>query len=431
MSMPKEITPQSLAVAASTTVGAMFNGLMFASIAISVFIDQIARDYGWDHARIGGAVTLLYIGMAIGAPVFGKVVDRYGPRIVLLPLTFVSGLILSSFSFFGASLPLFYGAHLLLGIAQPGAVAYSKLLSTWFFRYRGIALTTLGFGTFVAQVALPPVARALQEAFGWHNAYRVLAGAELLVAFPILLLFFRERKATSGSAVQAESHEVRPDGAPAISVRRALTGKTYWLLVGAQVAGLFAFMGVSTHAVGIMSERGVAPDLAIWGLSIFAVGGLVAQLATGFLLDRFDTPRVITPFAVLSLIGVLLLHFAHGQTATLAAILLFGLGCGGQTSMTSYFTTRYFGVRNFSTIYGSLFPILLLFSAPAPVVVGAIFDSTGSYGSALLLLEGLLALTIGFFLLLKPYPYPVKSDANVGSLSPVEPQLTPDLVGAG
>ncbi len=412
MTLTREITAESLAVASSTLVGAMCNGMMIASIAISVFIGQIATDNQWDRARIGGAVTLLYMGMAIGAPVFGRMVDQRGSRAVLLPLTAVSGLILASFSFTGRSLLLFYVAHLLLGVAQPGAVAYSKLLSTWFFRYRGVALATLGVGTFVAQVAVPPIARSLQNALGWHGAYRALALAELLIALPVLFTFFRERTSTSAGVAAAQLQEVRPDGAPVINVREAISAETYWLLVGAQVAGLFAFMGTTTHAIGIMTERGVTPSMAVWGLSIFAAGGLVAQLLTGYLLDRFDTPRVIVPFALGSLASLVLLQVAHGEATVLAAIVLFGIGCGGQTSISSYFTTRYFGVRNFSTIYGSLFPILLLLGAPAPIVIGAIFDASGSYNLGLIALEVAIASSIVCFWYLGPYPYPVTEAAQ-------------------
>ena len=209
------------------------------------------------------------------------------------------------------------------------------------------------------------------------------------------------------------------DGAPAIGVRDAMKGATYWLLLGAQVGGVFAYIGTSTHAIGIMTERGVAPALAVWGLSIFAVGGMVAQFVAGYLFDRFDTPRVMLPFAIGTLASLLLLQAVHGEVATLSALLVYGMGCGGLTSMSSYFTTRYFGVRNFGTIYGSLFPILLVLCAPSPVIIGAIFDATKSYNLGLLIVDVALVVAIACFWLLKPYPYPVKnrnslSDASVG-----------------
>ncbi|MBP7336536.1 hypothetical protein [Niveispirillum sp.] len=63
------------------------------------------------------------------------------------------------------------------------------------------------------------------------------------------------------------------------------------------------------------------------------------------MLDRFDTPRAMLPFALAAVASLIPLQLVHGELLTLAIFLLFGIGCGGLTSHTSYFTTRYFGVR--------------------------------------------------------------------------------------
>jgi hypothetical protein len=76
--------------------------------------------------------------------------------------------------------------------------------------------------------------------------------------------------------------------------------------------------------------------------------------------------------------------------------------------MTSYFTSRYFGVRNFATIYGSMMPLMLVVTAPAAVVFGACFDHFRSYNAALLLAVAALFTAIVFFAKLEPYPYPRK-----------------------
>jgi MFS family permease len=407
-----EITPQSVAVFGSALVGASLNGATVAMTVIAVFLGQVNKDYGWSHATIGGAVSFLYLGMAISAPSFGWAVDRYGPRAIALPLTLLSGLLLASFSVGGGSLLLFYSAHLLLGMAQTAAVAHSKLLSTWFFRRRGIALTVIGIGTFIAQIAMPPLARLLMERFGWQNAYVAFGAAELLISYPILFAFFRERKAPAAGfdvslIERAESSEVRPDGAPPIRFRNAVTGRRYWRLLAAQVGITIAFLGVATHGVGILRERGLDPITAVWGLSTFALGGLIAQIIAGYLLDRFDTPRVIVPFAVLTLLSLLLLQFGQGKQIILAAVFLFGFGCSACTPI-SYFTTRYFGVRNFSAIYGSMIPFMVVLAGGAPVLFGKIFDFTGSYGWALIAGDITIAASTVFFMLLDPYPYPDK-----------------------
>jgi MFS family permease len=159
-----------------------------------------------------------------------------------------------------------------------------------------------------------------------------------------------------------------------------------------------------------MTEHGVTHDHAVWGLSLMSCGGLIAQLMTGILLDKFNTPRVILPFTIASFLCMSALYFVHGDLLVLSLMFLFGIGCGGQTSMTSYFTTRFFGVRNFATIYGSMVPLLWTVTAPSAVVFGACFDYFKSYNAAILLAVVALFSSVVFFAKLEPYPYPRRMD---------------------
>lgn len=415
-----ELTPRSVGVILSSMIGTMFSAQIMAMTVLAVFMARIAADYGWSRAAIGGAITALSAGVAVSCPCFGPVVDRLGPRRVLLPLVLVQGLLVASLSLVGRNLPLFYAAYFLLGLSAPGAVAYSKLISAWFFRRRAIALTGLAVGVYASRMVGAPVAKRLMDTLGWQRVYWILAGAVLFISLPTLWAFFIERKPSQAQA----TNELIPDGAPRIGPSEAIRGRAYWLLLGAQLGGTFASVGMYSHGAGIMIEHGVNVSFAAWGLSLMALGALAAQIMTGVLLDRFDTPRVILPFAVVSLASVLALRAAHWQPLTLALLLVFGVACGGQTSMTSYFTTRYFGVRNFSAIYGTFFPVLWLSTSPAAVVVGAFYDRTRSYDGAMLLLVAALASAAIFFALLETYPYPLKSQGNEATAAPEREALT-------
>jgi len=406
MSKSNEITPQSLAVILAAFVSTMTSGFILVSVAITVFIGTISRDYGWSRAAIGGADTALWIGISVSCLIFGRMVDQFGPRRVLLPLLLCGGFLISLFPFIGKNLVLFYLAHFLLGLSSPGAIAYSKIISTWFFRKRAIALTSLGFGCAAGMVLSPIAIRWLMSVLGWRNVYFVFAATTIFITFPVLYFFFRERKVSQEEYEINRSHEVVPDGAPKIRLYEALRARTYWIVLFAQVGGTFVNGGFYAHSIGVMSEHGVLRDHAVWGLSLLSFGGLIAQLMTGILLDKFNTPKVILPFAILSLLCMSALFFVHGELLVLPLMFLFGVSCGGQTSMQSYFTSRYFGVRNFATIYGSMMPLMLVVTAPSAVVFGACFDFSRSYNAAILLAVVALFSAIVFFAMLEPYPYP-------------------------
>lgn len=404
-----EITPRSVAVALVVMVAVALSGAQFAATSISVFLSAITTDYGWGRAQIGGAVTMLYLGMGVGSPLFGVALDRYGSRSVMLPLTFVSGLLIASFAATGSSLLLFYAAHALLGIAQPGQVAYGKTISTWFARRRALALSAIAVGILVSQIGVPPLARLLLEKLGWHRAYMIFGAIEIFVALPLLILFFRDREgARQERPITGRPADQNPvDAEPAIRLRQVMLTRVYWHLVATQVCISFCFLSIAVHAVGILTERGVDAATAVWGLSTFAAGGLAAKLVIGFLLDSIDTPRILAPFALVSLLSLLTLKFGHGEALGLTAMFVFGFGCIA-CGPVAYLTTRYFGVRNFSTIFGSTVPIMTLLGAGSPALAGLIYDLTGSYD--LTLTAASIAMLTGclLFLTLPRYRFGVK-----------------------
>ena len=407
-----EINPRSVAVILVVTIAVALSGAQFAATSISVFLSDITSDYGWSRAQISGAITMLYLGMAVGTPLFGIAFDRFGPRVVMLPLTFFSGILIASFAATGASLALFYGAHVLLGIAQPGMVAYSKTISTWFARRRALALSAIAVGILVSQIGVPPLARYLLEEFGWHRAYLFFGATEILIALPLLALFFWDRPLRAPqSAMAATAQPPTSHPKPGAYLGQALKTRVYWHLVAGQVCISFCYLSVTVHAVGILTERGVAAATAVWGLSTFAAGGLSAKLIIGFLLDRVDTPRIIAPFAVLSLISLLIIRFGEGSALSLAALFGFGFGCVACGPM-AYLTTRYFGVRAFSTIYGSTVPIMTFLGAGAPVLAGLIYDSSGSYDWALSAACIVMLVAVVLFLTLPPYRFRVNDQAS-------------------
>jgi cyanate permease len=227
----------------------------------------------------------------------------------------------------------------------------------------------------------------------------VFGAIEIFIALPLLVLFFRDQPVPSEKSAKidgAADQPVAPEEAP-LSLRQVMGMRVYWHLIASQVCISFCFLGITVHAVGIMTERGVEPATAVWGLSTFAAGGLAAKLVIGLLLDSIDTPRIIAPFALVSLISLLVIKFGHGEILGLSALFVFGFGCIACGPM-AYLTTRYFGVRSFSKIYGSTVPIMTLLGAGSPVLAGLIYDLTGSYD--LTLTAASFAMFAGFLLFL-------------------------------
>ncbi len=399
---PSEFTPRSLAVLATCMITVMCSAVAIAAFSFSVLMQPLLNDFGWSKAKLSGALSICIAGMAISAPVAGLLVSSYGPRSIAVASTSLAAIALALLGLTRSSdAGAFYVLFALIGLLTPGVIPVVVVVATWFHRNRALAFSALGIGGALSAAALPWVAGQLVHALGWRGCYGALGAGSLLFTLPLLLLFFRPQAIEPAADGSLNAVTLRVS---LTTLRAVITSAKFWTLVAASSAGASASAAFQAHAIGMLSEHGFANTVAVGVLSAVGVGTVVAQLVSGAALDRFDSPRVILPFAAVALVAMLVLHLSHTARTVLLAAPLLGLGSGGETSMTSYLITRYFGVANYARIYGVLFPISLLATAPGPVAVGALFDATGSYGWSFIALEAAFALSILFFWLLRPFP---------------------------
>lgn len=141
--------------------------------------------------------------------------------------------------------------------------------------------------------------------------------------------------------------------------------------------------GVVTHQVPLLTDHGMRARSAALTISVLGGANVAGRVATGWLLDRFPGPRVGFVLLALASGGIFLLaHVASFPLGCVAAGLL-GFGAGGTSNTTPYLLSRYFGLRSFSTLYGMTWTFYAIAGAIGPVLMGRVFDRTGSYTSTL------------------------------------------------
>jgi MFS family permease len=156
--------------------------------------------------------------------------------------------------------------------------------------------------------------------------------------------------------------------------------------------------------VPLLTDRGVPAANAAWTVSILGCASLIGRLSAGWLLDRFPGSWVTCVLLTLAAGGILLLARLTSFGIGCVAAVLIGLGAGGTSSTTPYLLTRYFGLRSFSTLYGLTWTFYAIAGGAGPVLLGRVFDRTGSYASTLTVLGFATALGATLMLLLPRYP---------------------------
>jgi MFS family permease len=178
--------------------------------------------------------------------------------------------------------------------------------------------------------------------------------------------------------------------------------------------------GALTHLSALLTDRGVSARGGAIAVSALGAASLAGRLIVGLLLDRFFAPRVAFAVLALAAAGTFLLAGAHSvSTGALAAVLI-GIGMGGEADITPYLLSRYFGLRSFSMLYGLTWTAYALAGAIGPVLMGKVFDATGSYQSFLAKIA-LVTLSTATLMLFLPKYAKVDMELKGGISSAIEP----------
>lgn len=291
-----------------------------------------------------------------------------------------------------------------------------------------MAYSVLGVGISLTVPIDLQVGRWLIDGFGWREAYFVCGLVQVAVSWPLLFAFFRSPG--EHHANRAPSASARSKGpAEGLSLREAIRTRTYWLILGNVCLAFFVTTAFQTHGVAMLTDAGLSRSQAVNVISFGMVGSLAAQFAVGFLLDRFPTPRVVIVFSVLAAAGLVLLQSTRDIPLLMMASVIFSIGMAGELGPTQYFLTRYFGLRNFTVIYGSVQMVKMVCAAAiGPYVLGLIYDRTGHYALGFLILN--VAITLAILPLAMLGRYAFGGAVSVKSTAPGHREDTPAIKGS-
>lgn len=370
---------------------------------LPLVMGPINKEFGWDFAAISAGVTIFGLVASFLAPFYGGLADRHGVRPVALGALFAFGIVWGAFWFVPGSIAgwwVFWGVLGVIGIAST-PVTWSRAISLWFVKRRGLALGIMLLGTSLAALVIPQIAQAAIDAGGWRAAFPATALPALLIALPIGLLLFREPRP-----------EERPPGMADASGRmigqtlvEAMRGYRFWVLLASISVIALAYGGAHIHIAQMVALHGFSAQTAASVLGVVALGILAGRLIVGFLFDRFWAPGVAFPALLLPAIACFLLM---GTTTPLPLVLvaafMLGFAAGAESDVIAYLAAKYFGMAHYGRIYGALYMPFGIGSAVSPILYGAVRDSTGSYDAMLTAAMLMFAGGGAILLLLGRYP---------------------------
>jgi len=389
-----------LAVGASA-VGLILSTGPLAVYSFGVFVRPLTAEFGWTRTGLFAALSFFQFGMAFSSPFWGVLLDRFGPRRVLLFSMTALALLVASL---GLLTPhpwhlylVFLGIPLLGGAASP--LGYSAIMVRRFDHKLGFALGLALMGVGLGGAVLPPLAQFLLSEFGWRTAYVALGVLTLVVTLPGVLL-----------ATRNVPGPVRRTAA-VVQIGAMLRTRAYVLMSVSFVLLGVVTVGVLANFVPMMVDHGFTPAQAasIAGLSGLAV--VVGRGGLGWVLDRVHAPYVLAVVSVIAGGVPLLLAYGEGPAVGYVAAVLLGSAIGAEVDFISYLVRRYFDQAAFGRLYGIAFGLYILGTALGPIMLGYSFDHLGGYRPGLLLFAVLGLVAAAAALAMPRYAAPKRAHA--------------------
>jgi len=231
---------------------------------------------------------------------------------------------------------------------------------------------------------MPPLVQFLIVTRGWRSAFAIAGGTVLIIPMPVIALFFKETPQGMGLWPDGAAAAQAPPGAvEGLSWREIRNSRTFWVVVAAFVLASAGISACAIHVAELLTDRGASPAAAALAVSIVGLALLTGRVGTGFLLDRYFGPHVALVLFSIAALGIVLLWTAGAGFFARVGAFLVGLGFGAEVDIIAYLMSRYFGLRSLGTAFGFAFGAFVLASGLGPLIMGFVFDRTGSYDAPL------------------------------------------------
>jgi MFS family permease len=357
----------------------------------AVLIHPFELEFGWSRAAIAFAVSINLLLFGVAAPISGWLLDRFGPRRVMLICLSVLAVGVSGTTFMKEywQLVLLWGVVVGLAAGGVGSVLSATVANRWFVERRGLALGILNSASSTGQLIFIPLLMALIVFGGWRTGSWTLVCVALAL-LPVIFLFMRDDPSEMGLDPYG-ANSARP-----LASARAAAGadmplsqvfrtSTFWLLAGSFfVCGGTANGLIGTHLIPHSIDHGIPQVTA--GAIVGIMGGLncVGTVFSGWMIDRVQPRKWLALVYALRGVSLFILPFVTDFSGFFLFAVVYGLDWFASVPPTVAITSDTFGKRAVGRVYGWIFLSHQVGASLMAAGGGLVHDWMGSYQFAFL-----------------------------------------------
>ncbi len=378
----------------ATAFFALFALVGFAYYGLPFFYDFIVNDFGYSRAEVtsGNAV-----GKLIVAPLFGFIagwmIDRYGPRRLMMLGAVLMGVALIGLSYSG-TLWMFYIFYVFnaLGYVFGGPLPCQVLISRWFKGNRGKAMGIAYLGIGIGGAIVPILSTNLESRLGWQHALSILGLLIIIIAFPMSYFIKDPQRRVR------ENEKKTGNAGPAISMKRILRNPNFYLLALGSMCSIGAVGGMGQHLKLYLRDLEFSQTAAANIMSVVLLSSLIGRVAMGWLADTINRKYVMMIIYLIVAFAIFLLFLPMFPGKIYVFAIIFGIGLGGDYMIIPLMAGDLFGVKALGRVMGIILVADGVADASFPVLVGYLYnEETHSYSLGFSVLIGLALL--GFLII--------------------------------
>jgi MFS family permease len=342
--------------------------------SVVVVMPVVQAEFAATRGAVSLAATMIFFGFGLGGVVTGKITDRFGivaamgiSIVLLVGAYFLAGLATALWQFIVISF--------LIGLGS--SATFAPLMaeaSHWFERYRGLAVTIVASGNYIAGTFWPPLVNWSTQNYGWratHFAIAIICG----VLMTILLLVLRQLM--GGSA--AHDHANAPP--PRVDLNLSTNTLTVLLCI-ASISCCVAMAMPQVHIVSYCGDLGYGVARGAEMLSIMMGFGIISRIGSGFVADRFGGTVTLMIGSVAQAVALFFYLFFSSLPSLYLISAMFGLFQGGIVPSYAIIVRETMPANEAATRVGIVIFASVIGMSLGGWVSGVIFDMTGSYAAA-------------------------------------------------
>ena len=353
----------------------------------AVFLLPLSSHFSWDRASVSSIYSIYMVCLGIGSLLSGLSFDKYGPRfnymVGLGLLSIAYGLLdsLSSIWQFYIFLGILGG----LGASMVGVIPAQSLVSRWFDKNLGTALSIAYAGQGLGVLIMAPLSQISIDHFGWQASYKYISYVFIILL--VIASFLPWKKISSGSKDNPrKTNNGKATGG--ISLKEAIFTKTFWGFFFIFCFTAIGIFGISLHVVAYLVFVGLSEVEAAFSFGIAGILNFIGMVLTGLAADRYPRHLVATVSYALSFMAIFSLAMMQFYTSVIFLILFiigFGLSAGARGPIITTLMAEIFAGKGLASIYGATNLGQGIGAATGAFIAGFLFDLTGGYNFGFLL----------------------------------------------